>query len=471
MNLASPRQIAKKTLQNLNSGISPRLAAFKEVVHQVASKLRTKFPPWFRREILASIPFTSQYKLRINAQLISRTRDGVRSFRKLKTLDAQFKRQCNITVIRIEEQLAFDSLNSSDVFVFSKDFRAFTLPLLSFIAIFVVQRLTDLEFSLFELIRLTSMAVMNSFASVVIAALLARFIQALTSRLPHALKYFFIIIWDVLIIDYALTIVMNYNSGHHGRYDFEDAQILSMVLILYTCLAGQTLFYLVRAVIDLYRVTIPHGKFARNHLDVLIYQQSKTLLALSENDRAKWNSFEQKRVIMHKLEDIAKLLTRHLARNLRSGDASTDIWFEGEARRIAQAFRNQKQQILAPKQDTQEQFTLRMSSNLKCILTGSLGELPSADIPKIAARNWAHSLFHFARIVLSALVPLAVFLLIQSTSLAFEKPVSDYILLGVLIWIAISIIAVTDPDLTQKDSVLSMILRSIPFFSPKKDTK
>jgi len=182
----------------------------------------------------------------------------------------------------------------------------------------------------------------------------------------------------------------------------------------------------------------------------------------SENVHDDWVSLEYKQIQLKRLESAAKYIEYYFPRYLRSGDFATDALVKETARQLAAALRNKKMWIFTPKKDTNEFFIKSIAFTLICILKGNWDDLERIEPMKTALPELRHSILVFFLNLFKALfvagLPIVGVIILQQTQLALSGVGRDYVVLGLFVWVLLTLIVVLDPNYSSKISAIRDII-------------
>jgi hypothetical protein len=191
------------------------------------------------------------------------------------------------------------------------------------------------------------------------------------------------------------------------------------------------------------------------------------VLQKTEKQKREWKSIEFKREIIRKLEEIADCIERHFPWRLRSGNPGTDFWQRQTAEQISAGVRNLMRWVYTPKEDTRQEFIKRVSSYLVLAISDDWDGFERVEPPTVSRPELLRSRLKTAvTAVFSALVPLAVLLIVKQLNL-IEGPVLTYLTVGAYIWTGLSLLSNVDPSYGSKFAAIKDISSLLPL--PKRD--
>jgi hypothetical protein len=136
----------------------------------------------------------------------------------------------------------------------------------------------------------------------------------------------------------------------------------------------------------------------------------------------------------------------------------------------AAALHEKKTWILTPKVDTYDNLTEKIASTLKCAVKDNWDALERVEMEELRkgqklARSqlWHFRLIVLLRVAFVTVLPVVGFIILQLTPLAIAGAARDYIMVGLLIWAGLSVIALLDPNLDTKISMLGSIKSPLSF--------
>jgi hypothetical protein len=177
---------------------------------------------------------------------------------------------------------------------------------------------------------------------------------------------------------------------------------------------------------------------------------------LREDERVK-----AKKRLLSLVEKTASCFS-YLALNLQTGDFATNYCMRQTAERAAAALRDKKKWILTPnKCTTYNDFVERIKEILKNVISGNwdaielMDEKDFKDLPSPPKRPWQDRIPTPLRVLLIAGLPVVGYMILQLTP--FWQPdntTRNYVIVGLLIWILLTILTELDQKLKDKTDIL-----------------
>lgn len=211
----------------------------------------------------------------------------------------------------------------------------------------------------------------------------------------------------------------------------------------------------------LFSIIVVHGmrtRARRSFPQAFLTHVMVELLRTAEG--ARWPDIHERWGVARKLESVVGAMERALRRS--SGDLQTDAWVKHSCARIVAALREQKKRVLFPQEDTREEFLRFMTHALTCVVAGRWAALAQVDVPPISKLNWALWLAKGVRMVLTGFAPLAGVVILQRTSLQVSEPTYHALFLAGLLWAAISLLVLIDPDLGSRINMFKDLRNVLP---------
>lgn len=188
-----------------------------------------------------------------------------------------------------------------------------------------------------------------------------------------------------------------------------------------------------------------------------------TILSIMQNNSVHWSDVSVRSKLLENIESVAFCIEHFLYKKLKSGDLSTDIWFEQTTKKIAASLRLKKTWILTPRNDTANHFTKNISDTLISIANGDWDSLEKAEPEKIGTRTlWKDRLKDIGKVLFIGFSPIITLWFIQNSPLAISKPLSDYAIAGSLLWALFTSITTFDSSFSLKIDALKEIANLLP---------
>jgi hypothetical protein len=196
-----------------------------------------------------------------------------------------------------------------------------------------------------------------------------------------------------------------------------------------------------------------------------------SILAKEEGYPDKWSQIEYKQSLLVDLERSAVCFERYLLDKLFDGvdkDLVVDSWMRSTMQEVAAALRQKKTWILTPQRDTCDYFFSSIAATLCCVIEGNWHELEKAKPEKSSRTNlWRTRLINSLRVVFSAALPIALFLLFQYAFGGFNEPIRDYVAVVAFGWGLIVVIASISPNFGIYVSAVKDIVGLLPLKNDK----
>jgi hypothetical protein len=179
--------------------------------------------------------------------------------------------------------------------------------------------------------------------------------------------------------------------------------------------------------------------------------------------------YKQQQMLL--LERAARCLERYVPRQLHCGDSVTDYWLKETFRLAAAALREKKTWVLTPKTDTYDYFTRSIASTLIHAVNNNWDALERVKAEELMRQQklarsqlWHFRLVVLVRVAFAAILPVMGFIILQLTPFAITGATRNYVIVGLFIWVGLSILALLDPDLEKKLGMANTIktLLSLP---------
>jgi hypothetical protein len=194
------------------------------------------------------------------------------------------------------------------------------------------------------------------------------------------------------------------------------------------------------------------------------------LLALKNMEVAgeKWTSVESRLRVARLIAVASEIARTSLFRKFTLSDAGTRAWAAGQANAIAAALAEKQRWLMTPKADTYDFLLAKLSRSVVALLSGAWDELERAN-PEDAAQaqyqgvsrsRWvARVLLRSLQAISVAALPAALFWLARWRGLLsnMDPKVLDYVEIGVVVWAALILAFMLDPQLKEKISTLKEV--------------
>lgn len=167
-----------------------------------------------------------------------------------------------------------------------------------------------------------------------------------------------------------------------------------------------------------------------------------------------WSNLVKRQSMIKEMESASICVEHFLYAKLTIGQDAVDLWWKREMKRRAAGIREMKKWCLLPKSDTRVMLRDRLRHLLYCVLAGDWDALPAADVDETAGRKLLGRLQSLLNGSLLAVLPAAVFWLVQKTPAAISAPYSEYIKILLIIWATINILNGLDPSFNLKIDLL-----------------
>lgn len=188
--------------------------------------------------------------------------------------------------------------------------------------------------------------------------------------------------------------------------------------------------------------------------DSIIVDRLLHILLLLDHQPTRWTDLAFRRKLMDLLEEVAITMEYHYPRVFASGDVITTVTVQDTARQMALPIRQLKLWLSTPKADTMPQFTAVIRAYFVQAVEQQWDawprETPPHQTPAVRRRVWMTWVQHTVRLILTALVPLGLFYLVQVLQQPFTETQWTWITIGGVLWICITIVAAVDSRFDQK---------------------
>jgi hypothetical protein len=196
--------------------------------------------------------------------------------------------------------------------------------------------------------------------------------------------------------------------------------------------------------------------------DLAIVAELQMILIEIEEKIHSWADFGAKRRLMQHLEDVAFCLERGFPRRLRSGDPRTDLWLGQQAKEAATALRDLKRSIISPRADSRDRFITWISMHLKHALRGEWESFERIAPQPLSKPQQLARIFSALRRVAVGLLPLASLFAVEKFLGPISEPLSSYLRVGSILWLAVTYIDLLDPGFPYKLSALKDLASLLP---------
>jgi hypothetical protein len=193
------------------------------------------------------------------------------------------------------------------------------------------------------------------------------------------------------------------------------------------------------------------------------------LLALKNLEVAgeKWASVEVRSRVARLIAVASEIARTSLFRKFALTDPGTRVWAAREANAIAAALAEKQRWLMTPKADTYEFLIAELSGSIVALLSGAWDGLERANPEEAAQANQGVSRSRLAaRVLLRSLqaisvaaLPAALFWLARWRGLLsnMDPKVLDYVEIGAVVWAALILAFMLDPQLKEKISTLQEV--------------
>lgn len=196
--------------------------------------------------------------------------------------------------------------------------------------------------------------------------------------------------------------------------------------------------------------------------DAIIVENLLAILAMLENDKARWTDLQFKQELMVLLEDTASCTSCYLPRRLNSGDVATDKWVLETTEQMGAAIRSLKTGIAVPEADTLRQLIADVGTSFVHAAKGEwekLGRKPAmkkTHRPRRGSKAWrvVHAFF-------TAAIPMLLFWLLQKTPLAIRGTPANLVSIGVYVWAALTLLVTFDPTCREKIEMIVFLVQRL----------
>ena len=223
-------------------------------------------------------------------------------------------------------------------------------------------------------------------------------------------------------------------------------------------------FFLITVFIVFGRIAVERWYTVRYPLAILICNLIDVLSSV-EQKRSRGIDLKEKLKQLSGLEITARCIEWYLPQQLYGGDVVTDTWWKEIMREVANALRDKKRWILSPKEDTQDWLTRSLASTLVCIIKGNWDGLERMKDNDVTHPHlWRSRVFLVVGLFIEAALPILAFLIIQHF-FSLSTPVHDYLIVGLFLWVLITVIGSLDPSFSDKVAAIKNVTSII---SPPK---
>jgi hypothetical protein len=155
----------------------------------------------------------------------------------------------------------------------------------------------------------------------------------------------------------------------------------------------------------------------------------------------------------------ADIISKNLFRPFQVGDRRTLAWREQQSLRIGAALMEKQKWLITPKQDTREILTRDLSQAILDIVSGNWDQLElsdqitdnGGDIPNRRTRIM-RGILNITRTLCVAFSPAFIYVVAEKLNFVgdISPPMSGYVKIGLLVWVALSLMFMIDPSFREK---------------------
>ena len=190
----------------------------------------------------------------------------------------------------------------------------------------------------------------------------------------------------------------------------------------------------------------------------VISESLMTVLIWLDIGEDEWMESANRAEIVTGLERAASCLERNLAGQLRAGDTLTNVQVSNATAEMAYALRSLKQWALTPKPDTYEHLRRRVAESFLSATRGHWDSLPRATPPKLTLAEGVSSKASRAlKTLLSGSIPLVTLVAVRRLGIPLEGQIGQYATLGVILWSALTLLRLIDPEFKSTLEASSVI--------------
>ena len=260
----------------------------------------------------------------------------------------------------------------------------------------------------------------------------------------------------MIIVSFGLIIVSILTKYSHDIINHQEATILMA--------AGTTAIIFLPLVISagyLYRYwnikldcQFPLECIASDLIDIIAHL---------ENPILPWGLPSIRDSTIDRLERVHYFMRYALFRKLSVKDTTTWLWREERARLISNDLLNKIRWLITPMADTRPNLQEYLGRMLVFLLVGEWDKLETADDVKVTWAQRYAGITLLAKQIVTSVVPLATFLLARHFALIeLDSPIKDYILGGLIVWAALSLVSGIDSGVKEKTAIVKDLLSILP---------
>jgi hypothetical protein len=194
-----------------------------------------------------------------------------------------------------------------------------------------------------------------------------------------------------------------------------------------------------------------------------------TLLVTLQAEGHHWNQLAWRRAIALRIELIAQTIERCGISMRAVGDQSSAVWIQQRMADIAGGVRDKKKWLAIPRRDTHQQLTASIGETFIALANCDWDSLPHYESSSLTrSQKLRIGLLRLRGVLLSVLIPAALFSAVQYSRFHLGPPVRDYVTGFLLLWVLIVLLSAADPLYQNRIEAFRNVVQIFPFGKKEK---